>query len=109
MELLLNLQRVKKHLKIDNDDEDDYLMEDIIPAAESSVRATLDDDIAVLPYYKSEPMYRISALLMCGVFYENRSAISSVKQEEVKLTLDDLYFKLKWGVERWRSDNLEID
>lgn len=108
MELILKLQRVKKHLKIDHDYEDDYLLEDIIPGAESSVRATLDDSDAVLPYYRDEPMYRIAALLMCGVFYENRSAIS-VDDKKVLETLDDLHFKLKCGVERWKSLNLETD
>lgn len=94
--MIVTLDEIKEHLRIQHDDEDEYL-EKLLQQAENVVedycRITLD------PYTDSdgneidppEPI-RLAIMIMTGFFYENRDIPDMTTYKAMRMAVDSLLY-----------------
>lgn len=84
---MVTLDDVKIHLRIEIDDEDDYL-ESLIAVADAAVQdyclTTFDDDVP-------EPV-KMACMLMIGYIYENRDAPDSTAYKAMRMAFEALLY-----------------
>jgi len=88
--MILTVDEVKTHLRIENDEEDD-LLESLIAqaqaAAEDYCRLSFEDDFEVPP----EPV-RLAVLLMVSHYYENRDNPDKQVYVTMRLAFQNLLY-----------------
>ena len=85
--MIVSLDEVKAHLRIQHDEEDDYL-EGLIAQAQGAIedycRVEFEDNVP-------EPV-RLAALLHVGFFYENRDIPDMTTYKAMRMAFDSLLY-----------------
>ena len=85
--MVLTVDEVKQHLRIDNDEED-TLIEGLIRQAQASAedfcRVSFDEDVA-------EPV-RLACLLFVSYYYENRDIPDMVTYKSMRMAFEHLLY-----------------
>ena len=88
--MILTVDEVKVHLRIEEDDEDDYLETLILQsqaAAEDFCRVSFETDYASIP----EPV-RLAVLLMVSHYYENRDNPDRAVYGTMRIAFENLLY-----------------
>lgn len=85
--MYLDLKIIKKHLRVDFDDDDEYILE-LASVCEDAVQRHLDTPLSHLAAQNSgdlPPAVRQAMLLLLGHMYANREAVSNAQSHEIPL------------------------
>ena len=88
--MILTVDEVKVHLRIEDDDEDDYLESLILQsqaAAEDFCRVSFENDYASVP----EPV-RLAVMLMVSHYYENRDNPDRAVYGTMRIAFENLLY-----------------
>ena len=88
--MILTVDEVKIHLRVEEDDEDDYLETLILQAqaaAEDFCRVSFETDYAVVP----EPV-RLAVMLMVSHYYENRDNPDRTVYGTMRIAFENLLY-----------------
>ena len=83
------LDKVKEYLKIDTNDEDNYL-NTLITATEQYVSSGLDND-----RNKNTALFENAQLMLIGMLYNNRGLTEGKENSTLKLIFNAIMLKLK--------------
>ena len=92
--MILTLDDVKTHLRIQHDEEDDYL-ESLIAQAQAAAEAFCRVEFSDAP---PEPV-RLAALLFVGFYYENRDIPDMVTFKAMRMAFENLLYPYR----NWRN------
>lgn len=104
---VITLSDVKKFLDIDFDEDDEMLLNDIIPAAEEYVQSRIDSSLEALPFYKQSATYRLIVKKLCVDDYETRGASSSFQRFKPLYDIEKKLKTLKKGCAKWKLENID--
>lgn len=101
---VIDLNVMKKHLKVDHNLDDDLIENVYYPAAIADIKGaiTFDDQSA---FFKDNATFNIAVLMVLGHFYENRKTTSIRNVHEIPLGILSLVQRLRGEFAKWNLKN----